>query len=165
MGREERAIMVRWVRVSKPVSVNHLSGHIIFDPQSVVNLGLFSWAENREQSGPLYFIELWSKSVHHLSMYIQYWRSTRFCHRLLFNGRCSERCSVESSTLAIRVVVFFVQVRAPKLQYCSLSIISVWNQLTILDHRFLFWEYISQVIRGRWVEYESFGTVSVSSLL
>ena len=36
------------MRALKPVSVNHLSGHITFDPQSVVNLGLFSWAKKRE---------------------------------------------------------------------------------------------------------------------
>ena len=36
------------MRASKPVSVNHLSGHITFDLQSVVNLGLFSLAKKRE---------------------------------------------------------------------------------------------------------------------
>jgi hypothetical protein len=138
--------MVRWVRASKLVSVNHLSGHIIFGP-------LFLSQEERAWSGPLCFIirvraSIRTKSVHHLSMYIQYCRSTRFCHRL-FTGRCSERCSVESSTLAIGVVVFFVQVRASELRYCSLCIISVWYQHTILDPWFLFWEYISRVIRGQ----------------
>ena len=30
------------------MSVSHLSGHITFNPQSVVSLGLLSWAKKRE---------------------------------------------------------------------------------------------------------------------
>ena len=66
------------------------------------------------------------------------------------------------STWAIRVVVFFVRVRALELHYwvCASSLTNTISSIPV----FFSGNLSPKWSGGRWVEYESFGTWSVSSL-